>query len=112
MHSTSHVSPKLTKKKKKKKEKKVKTPFSPGWSWSYKNLHDSLQKEGFALRLYWLMGDMQQVDNGAGAGGDMECSLIPLGGVMGMGLFFSPSFPNWASFYVVGFWIHIMLEEE
>lgn len=56
--------------------------------------------------------------NGAGAGCDMECSLIPWGGVMGMGLFFTPSNPNGPLSMKLGciffffFLIHIMLEEE
>ena len=32
-----------------------------------------------------------------------NAAFIPLTGVMGMGLFVTPSYSKWASFYVVGF---------
>lgn len=56
--------------------------------------------------------------NGAGAGCDMECSLIPWGGGHGDGPILHPLLSKWASFYEVGLYfyffilIHIMLEEE
>lgn len=37
---------------------------------------------------------MQQVEEVLALGFDMECSLIPLRGVMGMGLFCTPDYPN------------------
>lgn len=56
---------------------------------------------------------MQQVVEVLALGCGVECSLIPLRGDMGMDLFFTPlCLSKWASFYVVRFQIHIMLEEE
>lgn len=108
MHSTSYVSTKL---KKKKNKFPNSPPFSPLKSLSYKNLHDSPQKvcmEALQFDVRYAAGC-----RGAGAGGwrgwgweggcGVECSLIPLRGVMGMGLFFTPSLSKWASFYVVRF---------
>lgn len=60
----------------KKKKNTFKTPFSPLKSLSYKNLHDSPQKkvcmEALLIDVRYAAGS-----NGAGAGCDMECSLIP-----------------------------------
>lgn len=92
MHSTSYVSPKLNYKTKTKK----KIPFHHFKCLSYKKSAWQSTKK-FAWRHCWSMWDMQQVWIGAGAGCDMECSLIPwmvVGGVMGMSLFVTPFYQN------------------